>query len=138
MARRANALRYLYVKYESVSVFVFRIHFKQTGTNARLDAFLQLALAVLNPWNFFCSTRTLSNCLEATLTSAALSYWPWYWTVGPQDGNVASAPRSPPRESEFIPVRRVGNADQCVPVPTTADHGPTFSGEAYADSSRIG
>ena len=70
--------------------------------------------------------------------SAALSYWPWSWTVGPQDGKVASEPRSQPRESEFIPVRRFDKAGQYVPALTTADHGPTFSGEAYADSSRIG
>ncbi|GAB7342094.1 hypothetical protein MBLNU457_g0370t1 [Dothideomycetes sp. NU457] len=36
-----------------------------------------LALTVVSPWQWFCSTRTLSNCLETTLTSAALYYWPW-------------------------------------------------------------
>jgi len=34
-------------------------------------------LTIFSPWQWFCSTRTLSNCLETTLTSAALYYWPW-------------------------------------------------------------
>ncbi|EAS29217.3 GPI mannosyltransferase 3 [Coccidioides immitis RS] len=40
-----------------------------------------LCLSVLSPWQWFCSTRTLSNCLETTLTAAALSHWPWQWNV---------------------------------------------------------
>ena len=34
-------------------------------------------MTVLNPWQWYCSTRTFSNSLETTLTIAALSYWPW-------------------------------------------------------------
>ncbi|KAH0542220.1 hypothetical protein FGG08_003342 [Glutinoglossum americanum] len=30
---------------------------------------------------WFCSTRTLSNCLEVTLTIIALSLWPWHWSL---------------------------------------------------------
>ncbi|KAK3692421.1 glycosyltransferase family 22 protein [Podospora appendiculata] len=36
-----------------------------------------LWMTVLNPWQWYCSTRTFSNSLEATLTIAALYYWPW-------------------------------------------------------------
>ncbi|KAH6624475.1 glycosyltransferase family 22 protein [Chaetomium sp. MPI-SDFR-AT-0129] len=36
-----------------------------------------LWMTVLNPWQWYCSTRTFSNSLETTLTIAALSYWPW-------------------------------------------------------------
>ncbi|KAK4123929.1 glycosyltransferase family 22 protein [Parathielavia appendiculata] len=36
-----------------------------------------LWMAVLNPWQWYCSTRSFSNSLETTLTIAALSYWPW-------------------------------------------------------------
>ncbi|KAH7041042.1 Alg9-like mannosyltransferase family-domain-containing protein [Microdochium trichocladiopsis] len=36
-----------------------------------------LAMTMLNPWHFYTATRTFSNCLEATLTIAALFYWPW-------------------------------------------------------------
>ena len=31
----------------------------------------------MSPWQWFCSTRTLSNSLETTLTIIALNYWPW-------------------------------------------------------------
>lgn len=37
---------------------------------------------VLNPWQWFCSTRTLSNCLETSLTIVALDMWPWQWSAG--------------------------------------------------------
>ncbi|WEW59725.1 glycosylphosphatidylinositol anchor biosynthesis [Emydomyces testavorans] len=40
-----------------------------------------LGLTVLSPWQWFCSTRTLSNSLETTLTVAALYYWPWEWSL---------------------------------------------------------
>ncbi|KAK3313808.1 Alg9-like mannosyltransferase family-domain-containing protein [Apodospora peruviana] len=36
-----------------------------------------LWMTVLNPWQWYCSTRTFSNSLETTLTIAALHYWPW-------------------------------------------------------------
>ncbi|KAK4193598.1 family 22 putative glycosyltransferase [Podospora australis] len=35
-----------------------------------------LWMTVLNPWQWYCSTRTFSNSLETTLTIAALAYWP--------------------------------------------------------------
>jgi phosphatidylinositol glycan class B len=41
----------------------------------------QLALSVCSPWQWFCSARTLSNCLETTLTSIAIYYWPWQWPL---------------------------------------------------------
>lgn len=40
-----------------------------------------LALTVLSPWQWFCSTRTFSNCLETTLTVVALYAWPWQWSL---------------------------------------------------------
>ena len=40
-----------------------------------------LVLTVLSPWQWFCSTRTLSNCWETTLTVAALYNWPWQWSL---------------------------------------------------------
>lgn len=43
---------------------------------------VQLIVTVLNPWQWFCSTRTLSNCLETTLTVVALDLWPWQWSAG--------------------------------------------------------
>ncbi|KAF2153047.1 glycosyltransferase family 22 protein [Myriangium duriaei CBS 260.36] len=41
-----------------------------------------LLLMLLNPWQWFCSTRTLINSVESTLTAAALYYWPWSLFVG--------------------------------------------------------
>ena len=46
------------------------------------DGPLQLALTVVSPWQWFCSTRTFSNCLETTLTIVALYLWPWQWSAG--------------------------------------------------------
>lgn len=43
------------------------------------EAWATLALTVLSPWQWFCSTRTLSNGLETTLTVLALTQWPWHW-----------------------------------------------------------
>ncbi|KAL3475688.1 Alg9-like mannosyltransferase family-domain-containing protein [Aspergillus californicus] len=40
-----------------------------------------LALTVLSPWQWFCSTRTLSSCLETTITIVALYLWPWAWAA---------------------------------------------------------
>ncbi|KAJ6136541.1 hypothetical protein N7512_001701 [Penicillium capsulatum] len=46
-------------------------------------AWTTLLATVLNPWQWFCSTRTLSNCLETTVTIVALDLWPWQWSAGP-------------------------------------------------------
>lgn len=37
----------------------------------------QLCVTVLNPWQWYCSTRTFSNSLEMALTIIALNFWPW-------------------------------------------------------------
>ncbi|KAB8239591.1 putative glycosylphosphatidylinositol-alpha 1,2 mannosyltransferase [Aspergillus alliaceus] len=44
------------------------------------ETWATLALTVLSPWQWFCSTRTLSNCLETTITIVALNLWPWEWS----------------------------------------------------------
>ncbi|KFY11250.1 hypothetical protein V492_04556 [Pseudogymnoascus sp. VKM F-4246] len=44
------------------------------GSNA---AFTTLLITALSPWQWFCSTRTLSNSLETVLTVVALYHWPW-------------------------------------------------------------
>jgi phosphatidylinositol glycan class B len=43
-------------------------------------AWATLALSACSAWQWFCSTRTLSNCLETTLTIVALESWPWAWS----------------------------------------------------------
>src|SRR3954447_22232938 len=49
------------------------------------EAWATLTLTVLSPWQWFCSTRTLSNCLETTLTVIALYNWPWHWSLSAGD-----------------------------------------------------
>lgn len=34
-------------------------------------------LQLVSPWQWYCASRTFSNSLETTLTSMALSFWPW-------------------------------------------------------------
>lgn len=51
------------------------------GVNSNA-AQLALIFTVSSPWNWFCSTRTFSNCLETTLTVIALYHWPYHWALG--------------------------------------------------------
>lgn len=56
---------------------------------------VQLIVTVLNPWQWFCSTRTLSNCVETSVTIVALDLWPWQWSAGTSsDSNRRSNARS--------------------------------------------
>ncbi|KAH7336475.1 glycosyltransferase family 22 protein [Rhexocercosporidium sp. MPI-PUGE-AT-0058] len=45
-----------------------------TGTKVSNAAFW---MTLFSPWQFFCSTRTFSNCLETAMTITALYFWPW-------------------------------------------------------------
>lgn len=38
-------------------------------------------MTIFSPWQWFCSTKTFSNCLETTMTITALYLWPWEVTV---------------------------------------------------------
>jgi phosphatidylinositol glycan class B len=58
-------------------------------------------MTVLNPWQWYCSTRTFSNALETTLTIAALAYWPWEL--------LADA-----KASKEAPFQRKGSVTRCV------------------------
>ncbi|RFU34628.1 hypothetical protein B7463_g1709, partial [Scytalidium lignicola] len=55
-----------------------------------------LLLSIFSPWEWFCSTRTLSNSLETTLTIAGLYFWPWALSVDaaavPPAGKTSKAP----------------------------------------------
>ncbi|TVY34375.1 GPI mannosyltransferase, partial [Lachnellula occidentalis] len=44
------------------------------GNNA---SWASLLMTIFSPWQWFCSTRTFSNCLETTMTITALNFWPW-------------------------------------------------------------
>ncbi|PYI03713.1 GPI mannosyltransferase 3 [Aspergillus sclerotiicarbonarius CBS 121057] len=60
------------------------------------EAWAALALTVVSPWQWFCSTRTLSNCLETSLTVAALCQWPWEWSLGPSTTTGSDEPTPKP------------------------------------------
>ncbi|KAK6497789.1 glycosylphosphatidylinositol anchor biosynthesis [Arthrobotrys musiformis] len=47
-----------------------KLYGKEAGTYA-------LLLSIFSAWNWFCSTRTFSNCLETTLTIMGMYHWPW-------------------------------------------------------------
>ncbi|KAI1484020.1 glycosyltransferase family 22 protein [Daldinia sp. EC12] len=49
-----------------------------------------LLMALVNPWQWYTSTRTFSNCFETTLTAMALYYWPWEVLGMEDDGNAES------------------------------------------------
>ncbi|KAI4612615.1 uncharacterized protein J4E87_010167 [Alternaria ethzedia] len=56
--------------------YTWKLAEKVYGRGSR-TALTTLALSVCSPWQWFCATRTLSNCLETTITSVAIYYWPW-------------------------------------------------------------
>ncbi|KAL4886830.1 Alg9-like mannosyltransferase family-domain-containing protein [Aspergillus karnatakaensis] len=68
------------------------------------ESWATLALTIISPWQWFCSTRTLSNCLETTLTIVALYLWPWecseFSTLAPdhQGINIFTALYTWPRD----------------------------------------
>lgn len=88
----------------------------------------QLLLTVLNPWQWFCSTRTLSNCLESTLTIVALYHWPWTWVeeaqtdlqdttaniMDGQDEDYVHVAQGSPRLSEASTVLQTKEEDSLV------------------------
>ncbi|KAF2721489.1 glycosyltransferase family 22 protein [Polychaeton citri CBS 116435] len=67
--------------------FTFRLagNVYERGT---LSHWLVLGLSVMSPWQWFCSTRTFSNCLETTLTVVALATWPWAWFMHYESGGL--------------------------------------------------
>ncbi|KAJ5480696.1 GPI mannosyltransferase 3 [Penicillium diatomitis] len=67
--------------------YTWKLATRVYGPDSR-GAWTTLFATILNPWQWFCSTRTLSNCVETTVTIVALDQWPWQWSTG------ASAVRS--------------------------------------------
>ncbi|KAF2840612.1 glycosyltransferase family 22 protein [Patellaria atrata CBS 101060] len=70
------------------------------GENSR-SAWLSLALTIVSPWQWFCSTRTLSNCLETTLTLVALEFWPWQW-IPNSDGKIRTVKKHDINSNQII------------------------------------
>ncbi|KAK6007883.1 hypothetical protein QM012_004697 [Aureobasidium pullulans] len=55
--------------------FIWKLAMKAYGRDSKASS-AALFLTVISPWQWFCSTRTLSNSLETTLTTIALWLWP--------------------------------------------------------------
>ncbi len=64
-------------------------------------------LQLVSPWQWYCASRTFSNSLEATLTTMALSYWPW-----PLLG-AATTTKENPKSIDPL-VHRVGRLRVCL------------------------
>lgn len=56
---------------------------------------------MFSPWQWFCSTRTFSNCLETSMTITALYFWPWEMTLAPVTAKYPKirAPKSAKRKA---------------------------------------
>ncbi|PSK34499.1 hypothetical protein B9Z65_8825 [Elsinoe australis] len=73
--------------------YTWKLSVKHHGLRSQASL-VTLFICIFSPWQWFCSTRTLMNSLECTLTAAALYYWPWETFTG-----VASIKRVPYRGS---------------------------------------
>ncbi|KAF2004803.1 glycosyltransferase family 22 protein [Amniculicola lignicola CBS 123094] len=73
--------------------YTWKLAEKVHGRGSR-TAYTTLALSICSPWQWFCSTRTLSNCLETTISSVAVYYWPWHWpgAVGDREPDNLTQP----------------------------------------------
>ncbi|KAK8177187.1 Alg9-like mannosyltransferase family-domain-containing protein [Phyllosticta citrichinensis] len=94
----------------STDYFSWRLAEQAYGRGSRA-AWASLALTICSPWQWFCSTRSLSNCLETTLTSAALVWWPWRWVA--QRGSPTTFSDRP-----HLGLSLVAAASACVLRPT--------------------
>ncbi|KAJ5514388.1 GPI mannosyltransferase [Penicillium fimorum] len=86
--------------------YTWKLAVRVYGTDSR-GSWTTLVATVLNPWQWFCSTRTLSNCLETTITIVALELWPWQWSAGStagdsRDKNTGNQMRGTDRDRSVI------------------------------------
>ncbi|OTA93097.1 glycosyltransferase family 22 protein [Hypoxylon sp. CO27-5] len=69
--------------------YTWRLAEKLYG-NGNIASWSVLLMTLLNPWQWYTSTRTFSNCFETTLTAAALYYFSWGLLGTEDDGNAES------------------------------------------------
>ncbi|QIW96967.1 hypothetical protein AMS68_002485 [Peltaster fructicola] len=72
----------------AIDFYTWRLSLVCTG-DARVS-WAALLLSIWSPWQWYVSTRTFSNTLEAMLTVLALAWWPWQWTVGGSEKTPAT------------------------------------------------
>ncbi|KAJ5671587.1 GPI mannosyltransferase [Penicillium longicatenatum] len=78
--------------------YTWRLASRIYGEDSR-GAWAALIATIINPWQWFCSTRTLSNCLETTVTIVALNKWPWQWSAGsPADCHAGEKAKTQARQ----------------------------------------
>lgn len=61
--------------------YTFKFARQIYGANSN-SAQWALDLGILSAWQWFCATRTFSNCVETTLTIIGLYNWPFHWALG--------------------------------------------------------
>ncbi|KAL3428269.1 alg9-like mannosyltransferase [Phlyctema vagabunda] len=79
--------------------YTWRLAEKLYGTGSDA-AWTALMMSIFSPWQWFCSTRTFSNCLETTLTIAALHFWPWKMAGGDEADRSRAKSTSPPKQDD--------------------------------------
>ncbi|KAH7085012.1 Alg9-like mannosyltransferase family-domain-containing protein [Paraphoma chrysanthemicola] len=104
--------------------YTWKLAEKAYGRGSR-TALATLALSVCSPWQWFCSTRTLSNCLETTITTIAIYYWPWHWPGTARDSTTGDKvhPQIAEQHLGSLPALRLSlllAALACVLRPTNA------------------
>ncbi|KAJ5675974.1 GPI mannosyltransferase [Penicillium macrosclerotiorum] len=99
-------------------LYTWKLATRVYGSDSR-GAWTALIATILNPWQWFCSTRTLSNCLETTLTIVALDLWPWKWSAGTlaDDSRQKNAGR---QRGSSESVRLLSNLRQCLSLAALA------------------
>ncbi|KUL88447.1 hypothetical protein ZTR_05504 [Talaromyces verruculosus] len=88
--------------------YTWNLSNKIYGTES-YEAWATLALTVLSPWQWFCSTRTFSNSAETTLTIVALYFWPWEWFL---DNEEVDPEEEEEREEEDEPDETLESASR--------------------------
>ncbi|KAJ5095934.1 hypothetical protein NUU61_005290 [Penicillium alfredii] len=99
--------------------YTWKLALRIYGKDSR-GAWATLAATVLNPWQWFCSTRTLSNCLETTITIVALELWPWQWSAGPESANSRAQDVSTARRGTDADRSILRNLRQCLSLAAVA------------------
>ncbi|OMP83403.1 GPI mannosyltransferase 3 [Diplodia seriata] len=96
----------------STDYFTWRLAERAFGARSSA-AWASLALTACSPWQWFCSTRTLSNCLETTLTAAALVWWPWQWPLTSCSSSTATRPDVQKGVAQRSPTTPLGVIHHC-------------------------
>ncbi|SMY29379.1 unnamed protein product [Zymoseptoria tritici ST99CH_1A5] len=95
---RANALLAAPKVLQAVFAAVLDYHTWRLADllHGRRTSYAALILTLISPWQWFCSTRTFSNSLEATVTVVSLYLFPWRWFLAAEATDKQPGVRSGP------------------------------------------